>query len=233
MLRWVAALALLVVPGAQACLLEPAIPADDQAMEAVMDLQFQHPDGCKRDDLDACPKLPEADAPLVLQGTFVWQSRTDKACSVGGPSVDPVTVTFKGIVRTAEGWLDLRSDPAEIIIPVTDQYTAPSGVPDPNQPLQHSSREYPLTVTISLVGEPSPEALAALEHTDGAVNLFLKAEMGATSAYATTFAIESFLLDGRSALDAAEKASEHGAAGLPPAFLALGLAALAAVVRRK
>lgn len=230
MLRWLPAVALLLsAPLAQACV--PAADTDGMDMEARMELRFEHGD-CARSNLDACPKLPDADAPLVMEGVLVWSSQTDKACSIGAPSVDPVTVNLEGVVRAYAGWLDLQADPSEILIPVTDQYTAPGGVPDPNEPLQHGVREYPVTVTISLVGEPSEEALQSLENTGGAIPLFVKARMGATAAYTAQFTMETFNLDGRSVL---EEASRDAAKDVPatPAFLILVALGLAAVLRRK
>lgn len=229
MLRWfAAALLVLAIPGAQACI--PDSP--DAAATASLELNFTHPAGCKRDALDDCPKVPDADTPLVLEGTFTWVSETDTACSAGAPSVDPVTVTFKGLLRMAEGWVELRSDPNEIVIPVTQQYDLTDDVVDPTGARLQGREEFPLTVTISLVGEPSPEALASLDNANGALPLYLKASMGATAAYTSTFALEGFMLDGRGAL---EPAADHGGLqvpAVPPAFLAIGLVALAAALRR-
>jgi hypothetical protein len=222
MLRWFAVLLLLVLaPGAQACA---------GAGTPTLELDFPKPAGCARTAPEHCPALPEADLPVVIEGTFVWSWQADQ-CTANVPSATPVVVTFAGLERHTAGWLRMSTDPHEVVIPVQDQWDVQDDEVDPATG-QHRGREaYPLTVTIELVGEPDEEALAKVANAGGAVDLFLKASAAATPTFGAGFGIETFLLDGRSALEPASGAGRDAPA--PPLPVALALVGLAALARRR
>lgn len=220
MMRWFASLAVLVLlPGVQACAGTPTL-----------ELDFPKPEGCSRLTPEGCPALPEADRPLVIEGTFVWSWQADQ-CTANVPSPSPVVVTFTGLERHTTGWLRMSTDPHEVVIPVQDQWDVQDDEVDPATGQHRGREEYPLTVTIELVGEPDAEALERVANAGGAVDLFLKASAGATPTFGAGFGIETFLLDGRSAVEPAGNAGRD--APSPPVPLALALVGLAALARRR
>lgn len=222
MLRWLA-LGLLLLPGAEACA---------QSGTAKLELEFEKNEDCARLTPEGCPALPEADLPLVLDGTFVWSWDVDPACSAFVPSPAPIHVSFQGQVHDYAGWLAVEAEPKELFIPVEDQYDFTDDAVDPANARFQGREEYPLRVVISLVGEPSADGMTRLDNADGVVQLFLRASSNATSAFMAGYAIEQFFLDGGPVLDEANQANDREAS-MPSVLLVVAAVAIAAVLRRR
>lgn len=225
MLRWLALVALLALPGVEAC-------ADRGAATAALDLAFPRPDGCKRDAPEACPALPEADVPLVVDGLLTWSWELDAACSATVPSTSPVHIHLQGLERSAEGWLLLSAEPSEITIEPQRQWDVTNDDIDPANARFRSQESYPIRVTIALVGEPSAEALDRLDARNGLVQLDLRASSEASDTFLAVTTLESFLLDGRAAMEPEDDDAGRNVPS-PSALLALAVLAFAAALRRR
>ena len=225
MLRWFALVALLALPGAEAC-------ADQTGASAALDLTFPKPEGCKRDAPEACPALPEADFPLVIEGILLWSWELDAACSTTIPSTMPVHIHLQGLERTAAGWLEVTSDPSEITIEPQQQWDLTDDSIDPATARMRGQESFPLRVTIALVGEPSAEALDRLDARNGIVQVDLRALAEATDTFVGVSGLEAFLLDGRPAM---EPADGDGGRDIPSpsALLALAVLGLAVAAARR
>lgn len=220
MLRWCAVLALVLLPGVQAC--------SGQAT-ALLDLRFPPVEGCERGLPDGCPPLPEADEPLVLEGELVWSWDLENCATVLVPSLLPVHITFEPVHRYNAGWLDLSVEPREILIPPDQQFDVTDDFVDPGTGAYRAEERYPLTVTIALVGEPDEPSLHRLDNDAGVATMFLKAASGSTSTFQASFGIEQFRMDARSMLPSGADGRD---APLPPLAFVLAALALAVVVRR-
>ena len=217
MLRWCAVLALLMLPGAQAC--------SEQAT-ALIDLSFPKPDGCDRGLPDGCPPLPQADEPLVLEGELVWSWDLENCAAVLVPSLLPVHITFGSVHRYNADWLALTVEPREVFIPPDQQFDVTDDSIDPATGAYRAEERYPITVTIALVGEPDEASLQRLANDAGVATMFLKAESGSTSTFQASFGVEQFRMDGRSLLPADADGRESPVPAFPVALAALALAAL-------
>lgn len=224
MLRWFAVLALLAVPGAQAC--------TDGLATAQLELEFEKP--CKRDAIDACPPVPTADEPYVVDGVLTWSWEVDAQCSVAVPSPDPIHVHLTGLDRSFGGWLQLTAEPSEVTLDVARQWDATDDLVDPVSGRIIMRESEPIRVTIALVGEPSPEGLESLQRRQGLAPMDLRAAASETPAFTAVSELETFLLDGRAWLEPTVDEADGGVLGVPgPAFgLALAAVALAVLVRR-
>lgn len=220
MLRWCVVLGLLLVPGVQAC---------SGATSSYLDLAFPRPDDCGRTQPEACPPLPEADVPYVVDGILTWGWESD-ACSAKAPSAMPVHIHLDPVEREAAGWLSLSVEPREILIPVQDQWDVLDDVVDPSGTYR-AQEQYPVRVTVSLVGEPSPAALERVAARNGLAQVNLKASAEATDTFAGVFTLQEFFFDGRPALEPAQDAGREAPA-LSPSLVALALVALAVLARR-
>jgi hypothetical protein len=220
MLRWCAVLLLLVLPGVQAC-------ADTTPQ---IDLAFPDDADCSKKTPDGCPPVPEADEPLVLHGEFIWSWTADACTSGVVPSLSPVHVSFESIERTAHGWLTITTEPREIFIPPEQQWDVTDD--DPNGGTYRAEERYPLDLIVSLVGEPSPEAIATIESSGGAVALYLKASTKETPTFLASFALQQVLLDGQPVLAQAHSGHDAPAPSFGLGLLALGLAAVGLSRRR-
>lgn len=219
MLRWFAVLALLFLPGAQAC----------SSASGFLDLDFPRAPGCGRMDPRACPALPEADFPYVVEGTLTWGWESD-ACSVLVPSAMPVHIHLDASLREATGWLDLTVEPREILIPPQEQWDVTDDEVDPNGSFR-AQEQFPVRVTVALVGEPSLEALERVQSRNGLAQVALKASADSTDAFGALFTWQDVFFDG-SPLVPEDAASQRAAPSASP-LLALAVLALAVAFRRR
>lgn len=223
MLRWFAVVALVAAPGAQACV--------DSLATAALDLEFEKP--CKRDAVDDCPVVPDADAPYSVEGLLVWSWEVDAQCGVAVPSPDPIHVHLTGLERHFEGWLEVTAEPSEVTLEPTDQWDLTDDDVDPVTGRIVMRESVPIRAIVSLVGEPSPEGMGSLRNRQGVATVDLRAAAGETPAFLSVSDLESFLFDGRDWLEADGKQDGSRLSVPSPAFpLALAAVALAALVRR-
>jgi hypothetical protein len=221
MLRWCAVALLVVLPGVQAC--------SDAA--AQIDLVFPHDAACSRQTVDGCPMVPQADEPLVMHGEVVWSWSPDACTSAVVPSLAPIHISFSSVERTAHGWLAITTDPREIVIEPQDQWDLKDDAIDPAAGTYRAEERYPLDLIVSLVGEPSPEALESVENSGGAVLLFLKASAAGTPTFPAAFSLEQVILDGRP-VTAAHATQDAPAPSFGLGLLAIGVVAVGLARRR-
>ncbi|MEK6975918.1 MAG: hypothetical protein AABY18_06205 [Candidatus Thermoplasmatota archaeon] len=224
MLRWFALFVLVAAPGAEAC-------AGNGAATAALELDFPKPEGCNRLAPEACPALPEADVPYVIDGVLTWSWELDAACGTTIPSASAVHIHLEGLERVNGGWFQVSAQPSEITIEPQDQWDVTDDSIDLANARFRSQESYPVQVTISLVGEPSAEALDRLASRNGLVQLDLRASAGATDTFLAVFDIEGFSLDGTSVL--APEGESGRDAPMPSAVLVLAAIAVAATLRRR
>lgn len=140
---------------------------------------------------DACPPLPEADFPYVVDGTLTWGWESD-VCSVLVPSAMPVHIHLDPVERDVAGWLLMTVEPHEILIAPQDQWDVTDDDIDPNGSYR-AREEFPVRVTISLVGEPSQAALDGLAKRGGLAFVGLRTTADATDTFPALHTYDQFM----------------------------------------
>lgn len=216
---------LLLAPGASACF----GGLDGQAVAPLLDMQFPDKKKCKAPDHSDCTLAPGET--FRMEGKLTWQWDVDNCEATNiAISVDPIVIDFPDFPRNPT-WLKLSMDPPQISIPFEQQWDLLDDKIDPATQKITMYEEWPITVTIERVGDPTPEEQDKIDAKNGVVEMYAKAVSSETDGFQPGFAFENFRFSAQAPGSATSGSNDAPAPSF--AFLALALVAVAVALRRR